>query len=113
MLLKICIKSENLSVILEPWGLHSWNIIILWSFSFFQESQLGDTFGELVDEILINFFFGILFFLLIRAINEIELLRFVEVLFIWIVKDMSWKERDLLWYVCLHIYRVKIISYIY
>lgn len=82
---------------------------------FFPLKKLVDWcfFSELVDEVLIDPP-DILFFLLLRSGNVIKLLRFMVVLFIWVIKNVSWKEGDLLWNVCLHwiFYFVKIISYI-
>ena len=63
---------------------------------------MGDAFGKFVDEVFINFLLDILSLLLYTAINKIELLSLVEILFIGITEDVAWKERYLLGEVLLH-----------
>lgn len=108
MFLEISIISKHLSIIFKPWRLYSRNIVIFRCFSLFHEGKIVDWVAHLIDQMLIDILFEELPFLLLRSINEIKLLCFVEVLFIGIMEDMARKEWHLLWNVCLHL-----LSYIF
>lgn len=103
MLLEICVKSEHFSVVFQPWGLDSGDVIVLRSFTVLEEGQLAEALGQFVDEVLINFLFQILFFLLNASVHKIELLGLVEVLLIRITEDVTRKEWDLFWNIFLHV----------
>ena len=103
MLLEICVKSEHFSVIFQPWGLDSGDVIVLRGSAVLEEGQLTQALSQLVDEILINFLFQILFLLLNTAVHEIELLGLVEILLIRITEDVTRKERYLFWNIFLHV----------
>lgn len=102
MFLKVCIKPQNFPVVLEPWRLDSWNVIVLWSPSVLEKSELRDTFSEFVNQVFINFLLNVLFFLLYTSINKVELLSLVEALFIRIAENVARKERNLLGNIFLH-----------
>ncbi len=102
MFLEVSIKPKDFPVILQPWGLYSGNVVILWGSSVLEEGELSDAFGEFVNEVLIDILLGILFFLLYTAVNKIELLSLVEALLIRITEDVAWEERNLFGKVFLH-----------
>ena len=108
VLLEVCIVAKNLSIVFEPWRLYSGNVVIFRCFSLFHEGEIIDGGAHLVDQVLVDILFEELSFLLLRAIDEIELLCFMEILFIGIVEDMSWEEGNFLWNVGLHL-----LSYIF
>lgn len=103
MLLEICVKSEHFSVIFQPWGLDSGDVIVLRGSAVLEEGQLTQALSQLVDEILINFLFQILFLLLNTPVHKIELLGLVEILLIRITEDVTRKERYLFWNIFLHV----------
>ena len=110
--LEVTIKSEDFSVILQPWWLDSGNVIIFWGFSVLKEGKLSDAFGEFINEVFIDFLLDVLSFLLHASVNKIELLSFVVVLFIRVTEDMTWEEWNLFGKVLLHQYFILFISYI-
>lgn len=103
VLLEICVEPEDFSVILEPWGLNSWDIVILRAFPSFLEGEIADRFCHLIDQILVNIFPDELPLFLLGAVDQIELLSFVEVFLVGVVEDMSWQERHLLRNIGLHV----------
>jgi hypothetical protein len=110
--LEVTIKSEDFSVILQPWWLDSGNVIIFWGSSVLKEGKLSDAFGEFINEVFIDFLLDVLSFLLHASVNKIELLSFVVVLFIRVTEDMTWEEWNLFGKVLLHQYFILFISYI-
>ena len=108
MLLEVGIVSEDLSVVFEPGGLDTGDVVVFRGFPGFHEGEVIDGGAHLVEEMLVDILFQVLPFLLNRAVNEIELLGLVEVLFIGVMEDMSGQEGDLLGDVRLHL-----LSYIF
>ena len=102
MLLEVGIETEDLTFVLEPRRLNPRNVVIFRSVSFFHEGGVVEAFGHLIDQVLVDYLFIELPLLLLRSIDEIELLSLVVVLLVWIMEDMTWEERHLLWNVCLH-----------
>jgi hypothetical protein len=83
--------------------LYSRDIIVFRHPPRFLKAKTTETLGHLIDEVNIDLFLIEVPLLLLRTIDEIELLRLVEVLLVGIVEDMSGKERDLLWNIGLHL----------
>ena len=91
-----------MSVVLEPGRLDARDVVVLGRVTSLHEGKIADGLTHFVDQILIDFFLEKLFLLLLRTIFEVELLGLVIVLLVWIMEDMSGKERNLLGNVCLH-----------
>jgi hypothetical protein len=90
MLLEVGIEAEHFTVVLEPWRLNSWNVVIFWGISFFLEGGVVETFSHLIDEVFVDYLFIELPLLLLGSIDEIELLCLVVVLLVGIMKDVAW-----------------------
>lgn len=102
MFLEVCVKAEYFSVVLEPGRLYPGNVVIFWSVSFFLEGGVVEAFGHLIDQVFVDYLFIELALLLLGSVDEIELLRLMEVLLVGIVEDVPRKEGNLFWNVCLH-----------
>jgi hypothetical protein len=90
MLLEVGIEAKHFTVVLEPWRLNSWNVVIFWGISFFLEGGVVEAFSHLIDEVFVDCLFIELPLLLLGSIDEIELLCLVVVLLVGIMKDVAW-----------------------
>lgn len=102
MFLEVSVEPKYFSIIFQPWGLYSGDVVVLWCFSGLLEGEVGEGLGHLVDEILVDLFFNVLFFFLLWSVDEVELLSFVIVLFIGVIEDMTGQKGDLFGKVGLH-----------
>ena len=90
MFLEVSVEAEDFSIILNPWGLNSWDRFVLWRFSVFLETQIIDALCQLVDKVHVDILTHILSLLLLAVIGVGELLSLMEVLFVWIAENMPW-----------------------
>jgi hypothetical protein len=103
MFLEIGIEPQYFSVVFEPRGLNTWDVIVLWCLPWFLEGKVAERLSHLIDQVLIDFLIEELTLLLLGTINEIELLGLVIVLLIGIVEDVTGEEWNLFRNVELHI----------
>lgn len=103
VLLEVGIEPQHFAVILDPGRLHPRDGLVLRLLPFLLKAQIGDAFGQLVNEIHIDFLAHILPLLLLAIIGVHELLSLVEVLLVRVVENVAWQEGHLLRQIRLHL----------